>query len=344
MILAPPAPPPVAPTAEVVMGTLTAPPTPAFLARVRSGLMGGVLLLGHGWTSPQQTAEVTGELQGAACAGAGEPLLVAADQEGGVVRRLVWAPPTLAPAEMTSPVVAEGQAAAAAEALAAAGVDVDFAPVVDTPTVARSFLGTRAFSRSQPENGDLGVAFVQGLQNGGIAATAKHFPGLGAAGANTDDRQVVVHAGIGVLRRGLLPFRRAVDAGVQLVMVSSASYPALDPSGAAAVFSPAIATGILRDQLGFTGVAVSDALDAPAPARMPHAATHAVAAGIDLLVYGSERASEQGYATLVSDAPKYPHLRARLEEASNRIHALKTWLAANGGPKCAEGVARAAAK
>ncbi len=315
------------------MGTLTAPPTPAFLARVRGGLMGGVLLLGHGWRTPQEVAATTRELQHAACT-RGEPLLVAADQEGGVVRRLAWAPPTVAPAQMATTAEASQQAAAAAEALRTAGVDVDFAPVADTPSRPRSFLGSRAFSRSAPTNAALTESFVDALQATGVAATAKHFPGLGAADANTDDRAVTVGAPASLLRRGLLPFQRAVDAGVRLVMVSSAAYPALDPSRVPAVFSWRIATGILRGQLGFTGVAVSDALDAPAPARVPHAATRAVAAGIDLLVFGSESASERAYATLVADAPRYAHLRARLAEAADRIRELKTWLAAAGGPGC----------
>jgi beta-N-acetylhexosaminidase len=315
-----------------VLGTLQAPPTPAFLALVRRGRMGGVLLLGNGW-SPAVMAATTAELQRAACA-TGEPFLVAADQEGGLVRRLSWAPPSVAPAQMPTAAMARGQARAAAAALRSAGVDVDLAPVADTPGSSRSFLGSRAFSRKSWLVAPLAAAFVDGLQQSGIAATAKHFPGLGRAGANTDLKAVTIGASAATLRRGLLPFRKAIAAGVQLVMISSAAYPALDPSRLPAVFSSRIATGLLRDQLGFTGVAVSDALDAPAGRAVSHAATRALAAGVDLLLFGSERSSEQAYATLVSDAAKYPHLRARLAESAQRVRSLKAWLSAAGGPSC----------
>jgi beta-N-acetylhexosaminidase len=314
------------------MGTLAAPPTSAFLARLRQGRMGGVLLLGR-WASRSDVASTVAALQEAACT-RGEPLLVAVDQEGGAVRRLPWAPPTLAPAELGTAARTHRQASATAAALRPEGIDVDFAPVVDTPDSARSFLGTRAFSRSSVLNAQLAAAFVNGLQSTGIAATAKHFPGLGAASANTDDRAVTVTARKWKLVRGLAPFRAAVAAGVKLVMVSSASYPALDPSATPAVFSHAIETGLLRGELGFEGVAVTDALDAPGAAVVAHAATRAIAAGADLLVFGSERASEQAYAVLAEDAPRYPHLRARLAQSAERIRQLKSWLAAAGGPSC----------
>src|SRR6516164_411238 len=102
-------------TAETVMGTLTAPPGPRFLARIRNGKIGGVVLLGHGWLTRHTAQTVTAELLQAACT-RGEPLLIAVDQEGGIVRRLAWAPPTEAPAYMSSPTVAHDQAAGAATA------------------------------------------------------------------------------------------------------------------------------------------------------------------------------------------------------------------------------------
>jgi len=319
--------------AESVMGTLLAPPDRSFLARVRAGKMGGVLLLGNGWTSRSTVATVTAELQRAACT-RGEPLLVGADQEGGIVRRLPWVAPTVAPSQMTSPAEAHSQAAAAAKGLRAVGVDVDFAPVVDTPTSNANFLGSRAFSHSASWNVRMARAFVQGLQSNGIAATAKHFPGLGAAGANTDLSRVVIHASAATLRSGLKPFQAAVRAGVKLVMVSTAIYPALDPSRQPAAFSKTLIGGILRQQLGFEGVTVTDSLTVPAAASVYHAATKAVAAGSDLLLFGDEAASERAYTTLGSDAAKYPRLRAQLAQAATRIEALKAWLAARGGPSC----------
>ena len=99
-------------------------------------------------------------------------------------------------------------------------------------------------------------------------------------------------------------------------------------------FSRKIINGILRQQLGFHGVTVTDSLTAPAPSAIPHAATKAMLAGSDLLIWGSESSVEAGYATLLADAPGSSALRARLAQASGRIRALKTWLTAHGGPSC----------
>jgi beta-N-acetylhexosaminidase len=320
-------------TAEVVMGTLVGPPSARFLSRVRNGKMGGVVLLRNGWLSRRTAVHVTAELQQAACT-RGEPLLIAVDQEGGLVRRLYWAPPTEAPAYMTSPSDAGAQAAGAAAALHSVGIDVDLAPVVDTPSSARSFLGSRAFSRSRSWNAAMARGFVGGLQDNGIAATAKHFPGLGLAGGNTDKGRIVIRSAAWKVRQGLTPFVGAIRAGVKLVMLSTAVYTKLDPSDRPAAFSPAIVNGILRKQLGFKGVTVTDSLTAPAANRIPHTATRAMLAGSDLLIFGAESASERGYSTLLADEAGSPRLRARLTLAAARIRALKAWLATAGGPAC----------
>jgi beta-N-acetylhexosaminidase len=336
----PAAPPPVpagfSDTAETVMGTLTAPPSQRFLARIRNGKMGGVILLGNGWLTRRTAATVSAELQGAACI-AGEPLLIGVDQEGGIVRRLAWAPPTEAPAEMSSPSVARSQAAGAAASLHSVGIDVDFAPVVDTPGSARNFLGSRAFSRSRSWNAQMARAFVGGMQTQGIASTAKHFPGLGLASGNTDNGRIVIRAASWKLHRGLLPFQNAVRAGVKLVMISTAVYPKLDGAKRPAAFSSTIINGLLRKKLGFRGVTVTDSLTAPAAERIPHTATRAMLAGSDLLIFGAESASERGYATLVADEADSSRLRARVTKAAARVRALKAWLAARGGPTCSAG-------
>ena len=320
--------------AEVVMGTLTAPPTHRFLTRIRRGKMAGVIFLGNDWLTRSKIEHITAQLQQAACT-RGEPLLIALDQEGGIVKRLAWAPPTEAPADMQSPKDAHAQAAGAAQALRESGVDIDFAPVVDTPSSPDNFLGSRAFSGSAKWNAGMAKAFVRGLQQNGIAATAKHFPGLGLAGGNTDHGKITINAAKWKIEAGLLPFEAAIKAGVKLVMVNTAIYPHLDPSRAPAAFSTAIINGILRQQLGFKGVTVTDSLTAPAPAAIPHAATKAMLAGSDLLIWGAESAAEKGYATLVADAPGSSALRARLAQAAHRIRALKRWLTAHGGPSCA---------
>jgi beta-N-acetylhexosaminidase len=319
--------------AEVVMGTLVAPPTKAFLARIRNGKMAGVIFLDNDWLTRSKVRHITTELQAAACT-RGEPLLIALDQEGGIVKRLSWAPPTEAPADMKDPADAHAQASGAAAALRASGVDIDFAPVVDTPGPSGNFEGSRVFSSSRTWNAKMGKAFVRGLQQNGVAATAKHFPGLGLATGNTDNGQITINASKAKIEPGLLPFQAAIKAGIKLVMVSTAIYPRLDASRKPAAFSSKIINGILRKQLGFKGVTVTDSLTAPAPDAIPHAATKAMLAGSDLLIWGAESASEQGYATLMADAPGSAALRARLAQAAGRIRALKAWLTAHGGPSC----------
>ena len=280
--------------------------------------MGGVILVGR-WT-PTELLATTQQLHAAGCA-AGRPLLLMVDQEGGWARRLTWANPVHTAGELgrLGTERARAEAGAAARTLRAAGIDVDLAPVADT-LVAGGFLGDRSFGTHPARVGRLAAAFVRALQDGRVAGTAKHFPGLGAARLNTDDHRVSVVA------TDLDPFRRAIGAGAKLVMVSSASYPALDSAGTPAVFSRPIVTGLLRGTLGFRGLVVSDALDAPTPASTPHAPARALAAGVELLLYTSGGAAHAAYRQLRSDAQASPLLRARLAQAAARIHALDAWL------------------
>jgi beta-N-acetylhexosaminidase len=302
------------------MTALAGPPKESFLEHVRHGDMGGVIFVGH-WSSSAQIAAVAQRLQAAACAG-GSPLLLAVDQEGGPIRRLPWAAPAASASTLgeqgAGHVATEGRAAAAA--LRKASIDIDLAPVADTQLSAQSFLGSRTFSSDPTTVAELAAAFVRGLQNGRVAATAKHFPGLGAARENTDDHAVSIR------RVRLEPFSSAIAAGVQLVMVSNASYPGLDATGRPAVFSRPIVTGLLRGTLGFDGVVVTDALDAPTPAATPHAPTRAIDAGVDLLLYTSASAARRGYLELSADAQASLQLRQRIAAASARLQALKSWL------------------
>ncbi|HXR10698.1 MAG TPA: glycoside hydrolase family 3 N-terminal domain-containing protein [Gaiellaceae bacterium] len=327
------APAAASPAGQVMVDPLWGPPTQGFLARVSAGQVGGVILLGDGWTSESATASAIARVQAAACVH-GNGVLVGVDQEGGTVRRLPWAAPAVAAAQMTTPARAHAEAAAAARALRAAGISIDFAPVADVVTSAASFEGTRSFGRDPAQVAGLVGAFVGGLQTGGVAGTAKHFPGLGSATASTDDRPVTIGRGKAFLTARLAPFRAAISQGVKLVMVASASYPALDPSGTPALFSKPIVTGLLRGTLGFEGVVVTDALDTPALRSQPDVPGRAIAAGVDLLLYSHESPAELGYAQLLRDAKASAAIRADLAAAGARIASLKAWLAANGGPLC----------
>ena len=274
----------------------------ALIARIRRGEAAGVIFLGANLGTPAQVRALTRTLRRVPRPPAlRAPLLLMVDQEGGSVQRLPGAPsrsaPDMAATGRTAVARAEGRATAAT--LRAAGMNVDLAPVVDVvrPESALHEEG-RGFGFTASSAARFGAAFTRGLRAGGVAATAKHFPGFGAAPRNTDVGGV--HIGVGLRElRGVdrVPFAAAVRAGADLVMLSSATYPAL--SRAPAVLSPRVVQRELRDGLGFGGVTISDDLEAPAFA--PHggaggAALRATRAGVDLLLFartydGADRAA-----------------------------------------------------
>ena len=181
----------------------------------------------------------------------------------------------------------------------------------------------RAFS-SDPTRAAKGVtAFAAGLLDGGVAPTLKHFPGLGRATATTDETAVTIDADAAALAPGLVPYRRAIAAGVvPLVMVSNAAYTAY--GGAPAAWSPRV-VALLRG-LGFGGATVTDALEALASTHgtsVPEAAIRAAAAGVDLLLFvGPERSTAQAYDALLAAARSRRLSRASLERSAARIDEL----------------------
>ena len=303
-------------------------PSASMLARVRSGEVGGVILFGPNVRSPAQVRALTRVLHRAARDGGVPRLLIAVDQEGGDFRRLRWAPPGLAAAALgtRSPAALERVGAATGRALRANGIDVDLAPVADVPSRPGSFIATqeRAFGTVPAAVGARAAAFATGLQSAGVAATAKHFPGLGRASRTTDVAAVTVRATRAQLDADLAPFRALVLAGVGLVMISNATYTALGPEPA--VWSPATYR-LLRRDLGFAGVTVTDALEAVAASErrgVDDAALRAAVAGADLLLLaGGERESAAVFDSLLRAAREGRLPRASLERSYGRVLALK---------------------
>ena len=298
-------------------------PSAALLDRIRRGEVGGVILFGGNIASDDAARRLVDRLQAAASAGGNPPLLVAVDQEGGPVRRFRDGPPRDAPAAVASPAQAAADGDAAGAFLRSVGIDVDLAPVLDSPDSPDSFLGTRAYGSDPKRNAALGTAFLTALQRHGVAATAKHFPGLGTAGANTDTSHVWLTTPKSELDMRLAPFAAAVHAGVDLVMVSNAGYRAYDPSGLPAVLSRRIVTGLLRGRLGFGGVVISDALSAPGPSSRADHDAKAIAAGVDVLLYTSESGAASAFDDVLAAARSGALPLSTLESASARIAALK---------------------
>ncbi len=231
------------------------------------------------------------------------PLLVMTDQEGGEVKR-VEGPPEASAATMG----AAGAGFARREGLATAvslrrlGVNVDLAPVLDVARPGGVIAATeRGFGTTPGQVAATAVSFATGLQDGGLAATAKHFPGLGAATENTDfeaQRLALSKAEL----RGIdqAPYRAYIDAGGKLVMLSTAIYPAFGNRPAA--FERRIVTGELRRRLGFRGVTITDSLGSAAVAEFGgqrEAAVDGAAAGDDLLLFDDLPSALAGHAALV---------------------------------------------
>ena len=303
-------------------------PDLGLLARVRTGEVGGVILSSGNIRSTEQVRALTDSLRAAARAGGQPPPLVAVDQEGGRIRRLVWAPPLRSAAQLgrLAPAAVRAEGLAAARALRAAGIGVDLAPVADVPNGKRSFIAAqgRAFSADPAQAGTLATAFAQGLAGGGVAATAKHFPGLGRAHTTTDFSARTIPVTREQLSADLIPFRTLIRAGVPLVMLSNASYTAFGPKPA--VMSGAV-HALLRGALGFAGVTISDALNTTSARQGRSVESTAVLtaeAGTDLLLVTSGEAQTAAvYARLLERARDGTIPRRSLERSYARIVALK---------------------
>jgi beta-N-acetylhexosaminidase len=282
----------------------------------------GVILFGGNITSPTQLRELTRTLRAAV----GRPL-VAVDQEGGTVRRVPWVGPSLGEPDQAAVGTVRADAGRAARELRSLGVTVNLAPVADVPSVRDAAIAPRAFS-SDPDVVSASVrASIQGWRAGGIAATAKHFPGLGASRTNTDAVVVTIRRSCAALERvDLAPFRAAIAAGVPLVMVGHARYPALDRYRIASQSVPIIEE-LLRQELGFRGVVITDSLEARASlstGSITTVAERAISAGADLVLLTDRGSYAPVYRDLLARAQADRAFRARVRESAARVWALRT--------------------
>jgi len=280
----------------------TTPPA-SLLSDISAGLVGGVIFFGENITSASQIAGVIAQLrQAAKSSPIKQPLLLMTDQEGGLVRRLPGQP-TLSAKQMgqaADPVAAASAGGTGAgQNLRGVGMNVNLAPVLDVFYSAGNFIDQyqRSFSNDPAKVAALGSAFISAQQATGVAATAKHFPGLGSAATsqNTDLEAVTLNVSLNQLRTiDEVPYPAAIGAGVLLVMCSWAVYPALDPSLPAGL-SPTIVNGELRGRNGFRGVTITDALEAGALSAYGSTAQRAVkaaAAGMDLILCSARDVSQ----------------------------------------------------
>jgi beta-N-acetylhexosaminidase len=261
-----------------------------------------------------------------------DPVLISVDQEGGQVKRLPGPPKFSAEAMGARGAgTARSQGAATGASLRSMGVNLDLAPVLD---VARpsGFIAEqdRGFSAKPGRVASAAVAFAEGLEGANVAATAKHFPGLGSTSANTDLRPASIPLSAKALRSiDERPYEAYVQAGARLVMVSSARYPGLGGPSLPASQSRKIATGELRNRLGFEGVSITDSLEAPgarAGASPAKVAVRAAAAGSDILLYVHCDAGVRAARALRRALGSGKLDRARFEASVDRILTLRASL------------------
>jgi beta-N-acetylhexosaminidase len=258
------------------------------------------------------------------------PLLVMTDQEGGEVKR-VDGPPEASAAAMgrEGAAYSREQGRLTAANLKSLGVDVDLAPVLDVGRPGGVIADTeRSFAETAAGVAATAVPFAEGLEAGGVAATAKHFPGLGAATENTDFEAQTLALSKSELRDvDTAPYRAFVAAGGRLVMLATAIYPALSPRPAA--FSRRIVTGELRHRLGFKGVTITDSLGSAAVAEFGgqrEVAVDGAAAGDDLLLFDDLPSALAGHEALVAQLHKGGMKRAPFRAAAARVLRLRSEL------------------
>lgn len=247
--------------------------------------------------APGQIATLSNGLQNAAVSDGGVPLLIATDQEHGLITRtpepFTRMPGPMALGAADDPALAEASAEAAARELRAVGINVTFAPSADVNTeAANPVIGVRSPGASPRLVGRVAAAQIRGLSAGGVGTTAKHFPGHGSVAVDSHEALPTVELSTEALRTTALPpFQRAVDEGVDAVMPGHLAVPALAAPGRPATLSPTLLTEVLRGELGFDGVVVTDALDMDAITRQGDpvdVALAAVDAGADLLLMPPE--------------------------------------------------------
>jgi beta-N-acetylhexosaminidase len=314
-------------------------PPQSLIQRIEAGQAAGVIFFGDNISSENQIGSVVTELRRAdAMSPVPAPLLLMTDQEGGEVRRLPGQP-TLSEKQIGESSDPVGQASAAGtgagQNLAGVGMNVNLAPVLDVYRQAGDFDDQfqRSYSMNPTIVANLGSAFIGAQQQAGAAATAKHFPGLGAATAsqNTDTGPVTLNVSLNDLRSiDEAPYPAAISAGVRLVMVSWAVYPALDPTNPAGL-SPAVVQGELRGRLGYTGVTITDALEAGALASFgtdKQRGVSAAQAGMDLILCsdGNVTQGDDVDSALASALESGQLDRTTFEASVNRVTALRNGL------------------
>lgn len=314
---------------------------PGLGAWLREGDVSGVVLFARNVEGPRQVRELCREIRAAAGGGRPSPM-IAIDQEGGRVRRLKDPRFTQFPPARSASLfcchaeqAAYAAGAVAAEELSAVGVDINFAPVLDVdPDPSNWAIGDRSFSDDPETAARLGIAFMKGTLSRRVIPVGKHFPGHGHADADSHDVLPTVRASRGtLLARDIVPFRRAIRAGIPALMTAHVNYPALDPDNPATL-SRKILHRLLREKLGFRGVMISDALEMKAISRghdVGEATVRALIAGCDIaMVCNGEKERESAIDAIARECRDNAAFRETAKRAIRRVNRLRGLLPGPG--------------
>jgi beta-N-acetylhexosaminidase len=275
-----------------------------------------VILFGDNITGSAQLKRLTRSLRRAS--GDVTPI-ISTDQEGGDIRNLKWAPPQVGQARQ----VPGRDAKAAAQVLKAHGLNVTLAPVADVPSVSGAAMAGRAFSTDPAKVAQATKAAVEGWRAGGVASTAKHFPGLGGTTTNTDQGSASIPGA--PTEADLEPFKAAIAAKVPLIMSSNARYPRLDANRIAAQ-SPAVLDGLLREELGYEGVIITDSIEAAAvraTGETEEIAVRSVKAGNDIVLTTGQQSWLRAFRAIEAEAKRSKAFRERVRTSAARVLALQ---------------------
>ena len=295
---------------------LTAP----IFEQMRRQDLGGLVFENRNYLDPQQIALMAGEGPVIATDEGHVPPFVMVSQEGGDYSEFPDLPPAEAPSEFANVQEAETASSEAATALGALGFNAVLAPVVDVGTAdGTGALDERAFSDDPEKVADYAEAVVRAYDRQDVMAVPKHFPGLGAAGQAPEDGPTPIGLTVPELReRDVVPFESAFEAGADAVLISHGSYTT-DDFVTPGSLSKTIATNILRDELEFEGVSITDDLASPAVtaiSAIPDAAVDALKAGVDLVWISGPRGDQEAAMNAVLNAVRSGEIsRERIDQA-----------------------------
>lgn len=291
--------------------------------------VGGVVLYARNIDTREQVTKLNSQLQEMSLAKVNLPLFIAVDQEGGPVSRLkgliTESPAPTSLGKLSGDEITKAARDTAKE-MKALGINVNLAPVLDVADI-KSIMAGRTYGEDQAIVAEAGVAAITGYKSGGIIPCAKHFPGLGSSVQDTHITSTKINSNLDTLiRRDIIPFRKAIQYGVEMILVNHAVYPALDSQNPAS-FSHTILTDILCNMLGYQGLILSDDLEmeaSEAQGSIGQNAVRAIKAGADIvLVCHTPEKQKEAYDALLAAIKSGEISQEGLKDTLKKIVAIK---------------------